>query len=155
MKTESKNLRPGLLLLFLLFLAVLGYFIFFSPKTGKGGWHGEWSFIYYYENDTTLQYSGTILLNTVDSLSAQINVRAPRSNRVEELSVENLVISSEGLQGKIAHQLYRIKGGPLTEVFSLEISGADQFKGTGRCTEYCAEGTEDYMIIWKGQRLSE
>jgi hypothetical protein len=56
------------------------------------------------------------------------------------------------LSGSLVYDRYKIRGGFLTEYFELQFNENQTFNGVGRCTEFCAEGTDQSSIRWYGSK---
>ena len=152
---KKKNSTLSLIILITLLLVALVVF-FMIPDNIKGeqaqSKTGVWDFYFFYSNDTTLIYRGDLTISQEDSLIAAFEIFAPRSTRAEQINAMNLKIESDTLRGILVHDLYKIKGGHMTESFELTFSDQDIFSGKGKCLEYCAEGTEESIISWHGTK---
>ncbi len=146
----------NILLLFVLLLAIaIGVVKYLQTAPSSGSmdqWSGKWKFFYYYSTDTNLVYTGELQVGLADS-TIKMNVLAPKSNRSEEVQITEWSVSEEGgLSGVIVHDLYRIRGGHPSESFALHLMDDQTFEGSGRCVEFCAEGTEGVEMTWRGTR---
>lgn len=149
-RRKKSPLIPGVLLL----LCAVIYFLYPDSGQREIGWNGKWVFYYFYENDSSLTYTGQMNLSEGDSLKVDISIKAPKSSRFQKPTIT--IISHKGniLQGQILHDQFKINGGHPKETFTWEISG-NSFSGMGQCIAYCAEGTEGLAIKWFGQRAEE
>ena len=147
--------RKSVLILGLLLLTCVAlYFLF--PRTYKSAttWDGTWSFYYFYENDSSLIYTGQLEIETHDSLTLQLQVKPPKSSRHKILSTKVVSYSKQSIEGEIVHQHYKINGGHPKETFAWSLT-ENTFVGSGQCHAYCAEGTEGLTINWYGERNEE
>ena len=149
-RKKKSPLIPGVLLL----LCAAIYFLY--PDSGQRdlGWNGNWVFYYFYENDSSLTYTGHVHVSVGDSLKLDISIKAPKSSRFQKPTVSIISHQHNVLQGQILHDQFKINGGHPKETFTWEIS-ENSFSGTGQCIAYCAEGTEGLAITWFGQRTVE
>ena len=152
---KKKGLRAIFFVLLLLILGVIGIRNLGKDKTYiEKDWEGKWNVTYFYENEPDLLYTGTLHLSSEDSLSGQLEVFAPRSNRSELLELSSMSLTKKGqiLRGEIRHTRYKIKEGYMLETFTLKLEDLHDFKGRGACVNFCAEGTEGERIIWTGKK---
>jgi len=152
-KKKSKRYTMLLMIAILLVVGIFGIskLAGFSDA-GIDQWVGEWQFVYFYENDSTLIYTGTLSCTQSDSLVATFEIRAPKSNRSDIYTASLTLVTDRQLEGIITYR-YGIGGGFMKESFSLNLSKDGQFTGSGVCLEFCAEGTENVEIKWLGERL--
>ena len=150
------NQKKTLILLFSLLILILGLiglrFLKKDRSLSSEDWAGTWEVSYYYDNEPALLYEGTVYIEVRDSLSGQREVLAPNSLRPETVPLSNLSFGDKVaiIRGEAIHTRYKIKGGFLQETFELNLTSPRTFTGHGRCTAYCAEGTEKASIIWDG-----
>ncbi len=152
MNSRLRNILFLFMLLLAICIGVVKYLQSTPATTPLDQWSGEWKLYYYYSSDTNLVYTGELVVGSADS-SIQMSVLAPKSNRSENVQVTEWSISDGGgLSGIIVHDLYRIQGGHPSESFALHLTDDLSFEGTGRCVEFCAEGTQGVEMIWRGTR---
>ena len=152
MNSRFRNILLAIMLLLALGFGVMKYLQNAPAESPMDQWSGEWKFFYYYSTDTNLVYTGQLQVDLADS-SIEMNVLAPKSNRSEEVQINDWSVSEEGeLSGIIIHDLYRIRGGHPSESFVLHLIDNQSFDGNGQCVEFCAEGTEGVEMIWRGTR---
>lgn len=154
MKGKSWRLLFLILLLFLL-VGVVRYRWFFGKKSfSEKNWEGEWEVSYFYENEPSLPYTGTLKISLKDSIAASLEIFAPKSSRSEQLELSSLSFREGGVKllGYARHTGYKIKEGYLKETFELRLEEDGRFSGSGSCAAYCAEGTEGIGIRWEGTK---
>jgi len=151
---KSKKGRIALALVICALMLIMGAFFWMRRCNAQEKVDGKWSCYYYYSNDSSLVYKGTVHVQLEDSLSAKFEIYAPKSKRAEVIAARELTYNSaqRTLSGVLVHDRYKIREGHLLEEFSLVFEDQGQFSGVGRCKEYCAEGTEDAEITWMGMR---
>ncbi len=151
----KRNHRQLALLLTAGVLLLLAAFLFsklYTPQqTIVDEWMGQWDFYYYYVNDTTLQYTGTMSCTGVDSLDVVFEVKQPKSTRSRRLKGHLLSVSKSKLTGELTYD-FALKGGFLKEYFEIEKDENQILSGKGRCLAFCAEGTDGVAIEWGGQK---
>lgn len=153
MNSRLRNILLAIMLLLALGVGVTKYLQIAQAESPMDQWTGEWKFFYYYSTDTNLVYTGQLQVALADS-SIQMNVLAPKSNRSEDVQINDWSVSDEGeLSGIIVHDLYRIRGGHPSESFELHLIDNQSFEGEGQCVEFCAEGIEGVEMIWRGTRV--
>lgn len=162
MKKEEKGRKnnAAMIVLVSLFMIAVGFTIypyFFSIKDPQyGGWQGAWNISYFYKDNPTLLFEGTMVLDIRgDSIYGEVEIFPPKSVRPIKLSVEKLKISTDNkmISGVLVYHSFKIRGGYLKETFELYLEELNEFRGNGSCLEYCAEGTEGAEIIWNGERI--
>lgn len=157
-KNSKKSALLTLLLLLLLGSGIAAIWIYSGNKKGKyDRWRGKWDVTYYYENHESLQYKGALILNIQGSPSGMFEIFAPYSSRPETLELSGLKFTDNGagFSGFVVHDQYRINGGFLKEQLECKLESPEKMSGTGRCLEYCAEGTEGARIIWQGVKTED
>ncbi len=150
MQAHQKRLFWLLFLLLLVLAAPWLISTFLSDNESQ--WTGSWTVYYFYENDSSLLYTGTMTIAENDSMLVHLKIKPPKSSRFESI-VANVSDHTAGmLEGKIIHRRYKIDGGHPTEIFNWQLDQIDRFRGSGQCLQFCAEGTEDLAITWFGER---
>ncbi len=158
MTTGSSRRKLSLVVALLLLISFLGlgYLLIFQKNEtiSAEDWAGAWKITYFYENEPQLKYTGTLRLTFQDTLSSQLTLFAPKSKRPEQVGLAGISTTEEGirLSGRIIHTQYKINEGFLTEDFYWQLETPDAFSGQGTCVAYCAEGTDDVSIFWKGEK---
>lgn len=148
--------RLGILLGILFLCGGLGYYFQKTNQQENSGtaknWVGDWKIKYHYENAPDLIFDGILHIDMENKPVARIQIWPPKSRDREILEIQNLVIDGDKLNGEIVHDTYKIKGGHPSENIELALTNSTTLLGTGKCTAYCAEGTEGENITWSGER---
>ena len=116
---------------------------------------GVWDIYFFYDNDSSIVYNGTLEISGTDSLTAVFEILTPRSRRSEKVKTKSVTFSPnrKKLIGTLVHDMYKIRGGFLEEAFEFDFEeNLQKFSGTGKCVAYCAEGTENATILWQGSK---
>ncbi|NND05793.1 MAG: hypothetical protein HKN87_05390 [Saprospiraceae bacterium] len=149
-RKKKSPLIPGVLLL----LCAAIYFLYPDSVQNDSGWNGTWAFYYFYENDSSLTYTGQVHLSERDSHKIDIRIKAPKSSRYQKPTITIISHQRNILEGQILYDQFKINGGHPKETFTWELS-ENSFSGTGQCIAHCAEGTEGIDISWFGERAEE
>ena len=148
-------LKVGLILIGAIILGVLGYRFLIQPAKISGeDWAGIWDVSYFYENEPNLLYTGSLHINSQDSLSGYLEIYAPKSTQPETLTLQDFSIleNANQISGYVVHNQYKIRGGYMREFFELTLDSKEKISGKGKCLEYCAEGTQDWEIILQANK---
>ena len=152
MKRTNSN-RSLVLLIMLLFIIVIVFFLLPSGDSSESAnIYGKWDFYFTYSNDTNLIYRGDLEIQIEDSLEVSFAIVAPKSSRSEIIKATNVTREAGKISGSLIYDRYKIRGGFLTEYFEFQFNENQTFEGTGRCTAFCAEGTDQSTIQWYGSK---
>ena len=150
-RSQRRRFIPLLVLGLLAMLAFVVYKWSGTANTKLVAWEGEWDVYYYYETDSSQQFTGVMKCITEDSLQVDFTVRLPQSSRMRQVQTTIQSASRHLLTGEITYDI-RIGGGKLKEYFEIRKDNNGQLSGSGRCVEYCAEYTDQSAIVWGGQK---
>ncbi|MBK8501699.1 MAG: hypothetical protein IPL46_05545 [Saprospiraceae bacterium] len=152
MKYKNSN-RSLVLLILLLLIAAIAFFMLPSGNSSESGnITGKWEFYFTYSNDTNLIYRGDLEIEMKDSLQVSFAIVAPKSLRPEMIKATKLTMVADKISGSLIYDRYKIRGGFLIEYFELQFNQNQTFSGFGRCTAFCAEGTDQSTIRWYGSK---